>query len=259
MNGRGPRATGPTRREGGFRRRPSGLRLIRVSERRLFSAARGRASTSKAISSTERGAAAARRRPPARGGRAAPSFRESRLGDRSAAIRLPNARRLAATVLRLCLPVSTRDAGRGSIRLALRSFPQLARPGGYVKLAPRGAATLLYVLAVDQGYAVLSPVCTHLGCIVNIQGAELVCPCHASAFDREGRVLRGPAQRPLRGCRRADAEGDLVSAGRRALKRLRWPFAPAPLDSRAREGHPRHDGRPSRGGVYDSPTSRFCG
>jgi Rieske Fe-S protein len=101
----------------------------------------------------------------------------------------------------------------GRIRLALRNFPKLARPGGYVKLAPRGASTPLYVLALDQGYAVVSPVCTHLGCVVNIAGAELVCPCHDSAFDREGRVLRGPAQRPLRRLP-ADltVEGDLVIA-----------------------------------------------
>lgn len=120
---------------------------------------------------------------------------------------------LAVTVLPGCasLVATPVTPVGGSIRLALRNFPQLARPGGYVKLAPSGAATPLYVLAVDQGYAALSPVCTHQGCIVNIQGAELVCPCHASAFDREGRVLRGPAERPLRRLPATlTAEGDLV-------------------------------------------------
>jgi Rieske Fe-S protein len=101
----------------------------------------------------------------------------------------------------------------GRIRLALRNFPRLTRPGGYVKLAPEGAATPIYVLALDEGYAALSPVCTHLGCLVDIQGPELVCPCHDSAFDREGRVLRGPAQRPLRRLAATlTAEGDLVIA-----------------------------------------------
>lgn len=120
---------------------------------------------------------------------------------------------LAATALSGCgsLAATPVTPVEGRIRLVLRNFPQLARPGGYVKLAPRGAATPIYVLALDQGYAALSPVCTHLGCLVDIQGAELVCPCHDSAFDREGRVLRGPAQRPLRRVPAAlTAEGDLV-------------------------------------------------
>lgn len=43
----------------------------------------------------------------------------------------------------------------------------------------------------------LSLVCTHLGCTVTVTPTGLVCPCHGSGFDRQGRVLRGPAARPL--------------------------------------------------------------
>ncbi len=111
---------------------------------------------------------------------------------------------LAAGVLAaLSLPgcaslVSTRVTPvDGTVRLPIRNFPQLARPGGYLKVQPDGAATPLYVLALDDGYAVLSPICTHLGCTVNVEGARLLCPCHGSTYDRQGRVLRGPAERPL--------------------------------------------------------------
>lgn len=55
------------------------------------------------------------------------------------------------------------------------------------------------VAVIRQGsdlYA-LSLVCTHLGCTVNVTPAELVCPCHGSVYDRTGRVLKGPATRPL--------------------------------------------------------------
>ena len=40
--------------------------------------------------------------------------------------------------------------------------------------------------------------CTHLGCRLDrvIDGA-VVCPCHGSRFDDQGRVLNGPAVRPL--------------------------------------------------------------
>lgn len=43
----------------------------------------------------------------------------------------------------------------------------------------------------------LSLVCTHLGCTVNVTAENLVCPCHGSVFDREGKVLKGPSDKPL--------------------------------------------------------------
>jgi Rieske Fe-S protein len=43
----------------------------------------------------------------------------------------------------------------------------------------------------------LGLVCTHLGCTVSVTADELVCPCHGSRFDRNGMVLKGPADRPL--------------------------------------------------------------
>lgn len=39
--------------------------------------------------------------------------------------------------------------------------------------------------------------CTHLGCRPEASGDIFNCPCHGSEFDREGKVVRGPATRPL--------------------------------------------------------------
>jgi glycine/D-amino acid oxidase-like deaminating enzyme/nitrite reductase/ring-hydroxylating ferredoxin subunit len=52
----------------------------------------------------------------------------------------------------------------------------------------------------EQGNATrLSAVCTHLQCIVHWNATENSwdCPCHGSRFDRNGKVLNGPARKDL--------------------------------------------------------------
>lgn len=47
--------------------------------------------------------------------------------------------------------------------------------------------------------SVFSPVCTHLGCYFswNRNAERFECPCHGSVFSMDGKVLGGPAPRPL--------------------------------------------------------------
>ena len=47
------------------------------------------------------------------------------------------------------------------------------------------------------GLHAVSLTCTHLGCVVEYTQRGFHCPCHGSRYDREGRVLKGPAPRPL--------------------------------------------------------------
>jgi cytochrome b6-f complex iron-sulfur subunit len=92
-------------------------------------------------------------------------------------------------------PVPVTD---GRVRLALAEHPELAGPEGALKVLPHGATNPVYVLRAEDGdFVALSPICTHQGCTVDIQGPRLVCPCHGSTYDRGGRVLRGPAERAL--------------------------------------------------------------
>ena len=57
-----------------------------------------------------------------------------------------------------------------------------------------------WVVKTSQSSAVaFSPQCPHLGCIYHWEDQErnFVCPCHASSFARDGKVVGGPAPRPL--------------------------------------------------------------
>jgi ubiquinol-cytochrome c reductase iron-sulfur subunit len=63
--------------------------------------------------------------------------------------------------------------------------------------------------AINPEYLVVRGVCTHLGCVPQQRAANgvatagswwtggFICPCHQSAFDNTGRVVRGPAPRDL--------------------------------------------------------------
>lgn len=54
------------------------------------------------------------------------------------------------------------------------------------------------IIRSEEDIYALSLVCTHLGCTVNVTAENVVCPCHGSVFDREGNVLKGPADKPLK-------------------------------------------------------------
>jgi len=53
------------------------------------------------------------------------------------------------------------------------------------------------LLRDETGFYALSLICTHLGCTVTVSEDALSCPCHGSRFDRQGTVLKGPADRSL--------------------------------------------------------------
>jgi cytochrome b6-f complex iron-sulfur subunit len=51
----------------------------------------------------------------------------------------------------------------------------------------------------DGGFLAIHRKCTHLGCTVPWveEEQQFVCPCHSSAFDIQGAVIRSPANRAL--------------------------------------------------------------
>ena len=71
-------------------------------------------------------------------------------------------------------------------------------PSGF----PTGSVTFLpdqrlYVINEPDGFYAISSICTHLGCNVKRGGPGFECPCHGSQFDGGGRVVHGPAPKPL--------------------------------------------------------------
>ena len=68
-----------------------------------------------------------------------------------------------------------------------------------------GTKTLVYgsdpaiLMRSEEGFTVMSLVCTHLGCIVEWrpEKQDFHCPCHAGTFDKTGRVTGGPPPAPL--------------------------------------------------------------
>lgn len=51
----------------------------------------------------------------------------------------------------------------------------------------------------DQNVVAFTPQCTHLGCAYHWDEKEnnFLCPCHNSVFSIDGKVISGPAPRPL--------------------------------------------------------------
>lgn len=83
------------------------------------------------------------------------------------------------------------------------SAPKRVFDVGAASQYPVGSRTVLpdvpaVLLATASGFKAMSLVCTHLGCTVEESDGGFRCPCHASRYDGQGNVERGPARLPLR-------------------------------------------------------------
>jgi len=69
-------------------------------------------------------------------------------------------------------------------------------PVGSVTLDPRFG---IYVVHEPDGFYALSAICTHLGCLTSWkpETGVIACPCHGTNFQPDGKVVAGPAPKPL--------------------------------------------------------------
>ena len=86
----------------------------------------------------------------------------------------------------------------GRIILELIDLGENIAPGKAVLVQAPGLEDAILLIHEKSGsFKAVSSRCTHLGCQVRPARNFLTCPCHGSAFDLQGQVVRGPAQKPL--------------------------------------------------------------
>lgn len=85
---------------------------------------------------------------------------------------------------------------RESFTIQLAEHPELSAVGGF-KLFESPLGSIAVLVIAENVFKVLSLTCTHAGCTLEWKETGFQCPCHGSAFSREGCVLGGPAQQAL--------------------------------------------------------------
>jgi cytochrome b6-f complex iron-sulfur subunit len=88
-----------------------------------------------------------------------------------------------------------------AIVLPLDGFPVLTEVGGSIVGKADGHTNPIVIARVDDArFAALDAVCTHMQCTVSYNALNLTfdCPCHDSTYEIDGKVIAGPAIRPLR-------------------------------------------------------------
>jgi cytochrome b6-f complex iron-sulfur subunit len=91
--------------------------------------------------------------------------------------------------------------GPGGLTIDLLKAPSLREVGNAAYLVDQSRSLQLIVVHADKHrYCVLSRLCTHGGQVVSYNRQRRILQCcsfNHSIFDLEGRVWKGPAERPL--------------------------------------------------------------
>lgn len=114
----------------------------------------------------------------------------------------------AALTIKPLASYLTSQADRGGSPLVLYTTP-LAENSGWQNTA----SNRVWVKRDSLGVMAIIATCTHLGCEVSYHAdkQQWICPCHASVYDEEGRVVSGPAPEALhRAAVQRKADGSLL-------------------------------------------------
>ena len=87
----------------------------------------------------------------------------------------------------------------GQLLVDIKLYPELENPGGGVIFELQDLPKPILLINVDgKNFKAISAMCTHMGCTVSLSKNFILCPCHGSTYNLEGKVLRGPAQQDLK-------------------------------------------------------------
>jgi len=93
---------------------------------------------------------------------------------------------------------STTCGGNRCVDLGDAANKELMTSGGAM-LIDSANDTIMVIRSSDTEVIALSAICTHAGCSTDYNASQqrIECPCHGSQFSTDGKVIHGPANRPL--------------------------------------------------------------
>ncbi len=98
----------------------------------------------------------------------------------------------------LKLVASSKDSeyepGSASKVINLSEFPSLLNNGGYAMITNN----VIVIRKSSSKFIALKTICPHKECDVDYNGDGFECPCHGSAFDKNGIVTEGPSVKNLK-------------------------------------------------------------
>ena len=97
------------------------------------------------------------------------------------------------------------------LAIPLDKVDKLQKVGGAIYLKIKGQ-DILFIRTAEDKISVLSPICTHKHCTVEYNPDEklIICPCHGSTYDLNGKVLKGPAKKDLTNFQGTLSEGRII-------------------------------------------------
>ena len=118
--------------------------------------------------------------------------------------------RCAGALFGIFMTLPARLARAKSLAIPLAKAKKLEKAGGSMILKVKGQQ-VLFIRDTKETIRALDPICTHKGCTVAYKKKEkrIECPCHQSAFNLEGGVVKGPASRSLK-TYKAKLDGDRI-------------------------------------------------
>jgi Rieske Fe-S protein len=98
----------------------------------------------------------------------------------------------------LIWPSTWLSAKAKKIAIRLEKVKKLQKVGGWVILKIK-KQEIMFIRVSKTSIRAVDPICTHKKCTVeySAEKSKIICPCHGSAFNLDGKVVNPPAEKPL--------------------------------------------------------------